>query len=433
MGRRVSLYIPCYNSQNYIRRCLESIFSQTYPIKEVIVVDDGSGDRTLQIAKKFPVKVIQHNQNLGLAAARNTAIKSASGDFIASVDSDCILDSDWLLNIMQEFKSKKVAGVGGMLKDPSTGNAVDGWRAAHMVQHWGDKKARPLFLSGSNTVFTKESLWKAGLYDEKYKTAYDDWNISLKVKEKGFIIKYNPNAKVYHLKNDTLSSLLNTYWRYHFHHNYDYLNGKYYSGLEGFFLKIEENIGVAKNYIVEDLREGKQNLLYIDFILPVFLILKDLKFFYNNKKFNSTIQRINSKVIKSFDFVLSEKQGHSSKALIKNNGAFEKILFTVILLLMYVTKRNFFSSSTRETIVRDLVTALLGDTQNSDKLICEIIDIISNENFLLRKKHKYSDIYFLNWPVSFLRRFYSASFCESERFIKLVESSQNKILEESKI
>lgn len=433
MNRRISLYVPCYNSQNYIRRCLESIFSQKYPIKEVIVVDDGSTDKTLQIAKKFPVKVIRHSQNLGLAAARNTAIKNACGDFIASVDSDCVLDSDWLRNIMQEFKSKKVGGAGGRLENSSAGNVVDGWRAAHMVQHWGDKKILPLFLSGSNTVFTKESLWKAGLYDEKYKTAYDDWDISLKVKEKGFIIKYNPKAKVYHLKNDTLSSLLNTYWIYHFHHNYDYRKGKYYGNFKGFFLKIEENIMVAKNYIVEDLRERKQNLLYIDFILPAFLILKDLKFFYDNKEFSSTMQRINSKVIKSFDFVLSEKQVHLSKVLIKNNEAFEKISFVFILLLTYFIKRNFFSLCTCEVIIRDLVTTVLGNNENSDKLICEIIEIASNEDSLVRKKYKYSNIYFLNWPISSLKRFYNSSFCKSERFIKLVEISQNKILKKSKL
>ena len=86
----VSIIIPVYNAENTILRCLESIFLQTYENLEIIVVDDGSIDKTLQILKTISDKRLKiiSKDNGGVSTARNKGLDIASGEFIAFIDSD---------------------------------------------------------------------------------------------------------------------------------------------------------------------------------------------------------------------------------------------------------------------------------------------------------------------------------------------------------
>jgi glycosyltransferase involved in cell wall biosynthesis len=87
----VSVIIPAYNSAEFMEPCLQSVFQQTYSYMEIIVVDDGSKDRTRQVLEPYiaegKIKYL-YQQNGGPAAARNLALKHASGEFIAFQDSD---------------------------------------------------------------------------------------------------------------------------------------------------------------------------------------------------------------------------------------------------------------------------------------------------------------------------------------------------------
>jgi len=98
---RVSLCIPVFNVENYIERCAVSLFEQSYRNIEYIFVDDCSQDRSMAILdglltkySALNVKVIHHEHNRGLAAARNTAIEAATGEFVIHVDSDDWLETD---------------------------------------------------------------------------------------------------------------------------------------------------------------------------------------------------------------------------------------------------------------------------------------------------------------------------------------------------
>ncbi len=92
----VSILIPCYNSERWLNQTLESALAQTWKRKEIIVVDDGSTDGSLAVAKSFEsssVKVISQ-ENRGASAARNRALKEAQGDFIQYLDADDFLAPD---------------------------------------------------------------------------------------------------------------------------------------------------------------------------------------------------------------------------------------------------------------------------------------------------------------------------------------------------
>ncbi len=93
---KVSVIIPVYNASNYLKGCLDSVLKQSLIELEVICIDDGSTDDSLEILKKygkedFRIKII-HQENNGAAAARNAGIQIASGDYIAFIDSDDTID-----------------------------------------------------------------------------------------------------------------------------------------------------------------------------------------------------------------------------------------------------------------------------------------------------------------------------------------------------
>ncbi|MGY0070351.1 glycosyltransferase family 2 protein [Streptomyces sp. QTS137] len=94
MPHSVSVVIPAHNASRTLAACLDSVHAQTWPIHEVIVVDDGSTDRTGEIARSRPCTVVRLEPNRGVSAARNTGVAAATGDIVFFLDSDEALTPD---------------------------------------------------------------------------------------------------------------------------------------------------------------------------------------------------------------------------------------------------------------------------------------------------------------------------------------------------
>ena len=84
----ISVIIPCYNQAHFLTDSIESILSQTYPHHEIVVVDDGSTDNTGEVAGRYPGVRCVSQENHGLAAARNTGIRTSNGDYLVFLDAD---------------------------------------------------------------------------------------------------------------------------------------------------------------------------------------------------------------------------------------------------------------------------------------------------------------------------------------------------------
>lgn len=130
----LSVVVCAYNEEEYLKRCLEALFSQTYSYDkyEVIIVDDESFDATSQIITDFiqthqdtpgPLLTYKRIDHAGLSVARNTGIKLSKGDVIAFIDGDAVAFPDWVENIVREFnKSDSLRIIGGpvhLLNDDS--------------------------------------------------------------------------------------------------------------------------------------------------------------------------------------------------------------------------------------------------------------------------------------------------------------------------
>lgn len=102
---KFSIIIPVYNVEQYIKKCLDSVINQTYKNYEVIVVNDGTKDNSMDIVKNYDVKII-NQKNAGLSAARNTGVKHASGEYIVFLDSDDYIEKDLLDKLNKSSKNK---------------------------------------------------------------------------------------------------------------------------------------------------------------------------------------------------------------------------------------------------------------------------------------------------------------------------------------
>lgn len=109
----VTIGIPVYQVENYIRRTMESVLSQTYPNIEFLVVDDGSRDRSLEIIRSLQfvhprgndIRIIEHNENRGVSETRNHIIDEARGDYLYFVDSDDVIAENTISLLMEQVKT----------------------------------------------------------------------------------------------------------------------------------------------------------------------------------------------------------------------------------------------------------------------------------------------------------------------------------------
>jgi glycosyltransferase involved in cell wall biosynthesis len=109
---KISVVVPAYNEESYIRNCLKSLMAQEVKPDEILVINNNSTDKTAAIAKEFPVRIITEKQQ-GITHARNRGFNEAQYEIIARTDADTIVPSDWVKRIKKEFQNKSLVALSG--------------------------------------------------------------------------------------------------------------------------------------------------------------------------------------------------------------------------------------------------------------------------------------------------------------------------------
>lgn len=278
---QVSLYIPCYNAAKFLGRCIEGVRRQTYPVAELFIVDDGSTDSTAAVASSCGVRIVKHDRNRGLAAARNTALRSARNELVASLDADCVPEPEWLGTLVQRLEDPEIVAAGGRLRETALDTIADRWRKAHMTQDWGEELlTNPPCMFGNNILLRKSIAVRVGGYDEELRTNGEDVDLSNRLRRNGFKTIYTPRAVVNHLRRDTVPSIFDTFWRY-----WRFSSRSYFGGVRVRQLLYNLSYAHPTSFLVlvwRDLRRGNFSLLMLDVLVPVYMATRDLKMFWSD-------------------------------------------------------------------------------------------------------------------------------------------------------
>jgi GT2 family glycosyltransferase len=273
---RITVYIPCYNAAAWIERVLEGVLAQTLRPDEIIVVDDGSHDSTVELAARFAVTLIRQDRNRGLAAARNTAMRAARNELVAALDSDVVPGPEWLERLAPHFENSRVALGGGKLVEAMQRRLADRWRAFHLRQHRGDAPIEnPPFVYGANTMARRSAVLAVGGYDERLRTNGEDSNMSYRLRERGWTTFYEPAAVCRHLREDTVSSALTTFWRY----RRDFLNPMTPAKIWRMFRY--QHIGSARHAFLQDWQGRRYEFLGLDALLLFICTWNDAKVWWS--------------------------------------------------------------------------------------------------------------------------------------------------------
>lgn len=180
MFPRVSVIIPAYNAEKTIEDLIRSISNQTFSKEksEVIVVNDCSTDSTLDILTKlqqdFHFRIVSHNENKGLSAARNTGIKTSRGKILIFLDADMIVDENYIENHINFQNNRNVIGILGKIY-PGKDVKMDKYQKYLYKSRRGFKRFDPgtplpyyTFLF-NNTSIKREVIENCGMFDENIK------------------------------------------------------------------------------------------------------------------------------------------------------------------------------------------------------------------------------------------------------------------------
>lgn len=208
----VSIVVPAYNAERTLGECLQSVTRLRWTGEiEIIVVDDGSTDKTAEIAASFSGVGVIGIAHGGAARATNTGIKAAHHDMVVLFDADALPGEDWLEKITLSFTDPSVVAVSGCAETANTGciGKVAGYDAELRL---GKVASDIDYLSTMNVACRREALLKAGL-NEALKAGYDV-DLTRRLKADGCRLLLRKDVRCRHYWKDNLRDYLRQQYGY---------------------------------------------------------------------------------------------------------------------------------------------------------------------------------------------------------------------------
>jgi GT2 family glycosyltransferase len=219
---RVSVVIPNWNGKRFLTGVLDSLAKQDYPQVEVVVVDNGSHDGSVEFLEtSYPqVKLIRFEVNTGFSVAVNAGIRASDSEFIALINNDTILEPEWTSEMVRGLREHPECGSTGckMLAYDDRellDGAGDGYRRGGLPGRIGHREKdkgqfdTPRYILGAcggAAMYRRSMLDEIGLFDEDYFAYLEDVDLGLRAQSAGYKCWYVPSAIIYHLGCGTTGS-----------------------------------------------------------------------------------------------------------------------------------------------------------------------------------------------------------------------------------
>lgn len=223
-----SVVVPVRNGERHIRECVLSLTRTSYPagLREIIVVDNGSSDRTAEIVRSLPVRYV-YEARRGPSCARNRGILASSGSIVAFTDADCIVTTGWLSELVRAFDDERVWGAAGEIYSYPPRTPAQRYMALRKRQ-WQKPALESRwwpFAVTANVAFRRETFDRIGFFDPLLVRAQDK-DFGRRFLQAGLRLEYCPKAVVFHQHRETAwgffrqhagwsygAGLLHTKWR----------------------------------------------------------------------------------------------------------------------------------------------------------------------------------------------------------------------------
>ena len=213
----ISIIVPVFNGEKTIQDCLYSLMAQeiSQPY-EIICVDNASTDRTSQILEQYQGQIkMFHETKRGPAAARNRGLQNASGEIIAFTDADCVVEKDWLENLVDSLKEPDIGIAAGKILSKQPCNPIEKFGEEIHDHSKAIDVYRPPYAITMNWASRFSVLKESFFFDENF-IRCEDVDLSYRIFQKGYRLVFNPRAIVYHANENNYRGL----WSEGFLHGY---------------------------------------------------------------------------------------------------------------------------------------------------------------------------------------------------------------------
>lgn len=229
---RVSVIIPNWNGRDLLADCLNSLKNQSYQDFEIILVDNGSTDSSVDYVTSYfsQVKIIKLTENFGFARAINEGVRLSQAKYVVLLNNDTSCDKNWLSSLVEcvdrhpevvsvnskllNFYNRKIIdGVGILINEVGQARSI-GWQEEDRGQY--DKEQYIFGATAGASLFRREDFVKAGLFDEQFFMYYEEVDFAFRAQFVGLQSIYCPKAVVYHKHKATAKKLSQhiEYWQF---------------------------------------------------------------------------------------------------------------------------------------------------------------------------------------------------------------------------
>lgn len=192
----LTLVIPVYNEENHLKACLDAVAAQSDMPDEVLVVDNNSSDKTLEIAKTYGFVTILNAPKQGVVHARNVGFNAAKSDIIGRIDADTLLPADWSTHMRKAFNDQRTDAITGPVFYYDMPLSSVNYRLDHFFRSVMNTRMEDFpFLYGSNMAIRRIAWGAVGPLTCTANNVHEDLDLAVHMQETAMHITYRPDLR----------------------------------------------------------------------------------------------------------------------------------------------------------------------------------------------------------------------------------------------